>query len=111
MKKNILLLFLFGICMSVNAQNVIEEFKKNHLLAGSQSVVYTVPTCKYTAAPKGYTPFYLSHYGRHGSRFHNGDVYKYTYNHEMYLQPIITQYFIDNKSEIWLLFLIAHSKR
>ena len=32
-------------------------------------------------------------------------------NNESYLQPIITQYFIDNKSEIWLLFLIAHSKR
>ena len=32
-------------------------------------------------------------------------------NQSMYLQPIITQYFIDNKSEIWLLFLIAHSKR
>ena len=31
--------------------------------------------------------------------------------HPKYLQPIITQYFIDNKSEIWLLFLIAHSKR
>ena len=31
--------------------------------------------------------------------------------HPEYLQPIITQYFIDNKSEIWLLFLIAHSKR
>ena len=31
--------------------------------------------------------------------------------HLRYLQPIITQYFIDNKSEIWLLFLIAHSKR
>ena len=31
--------------------------------------------------------------------------------HLWYLQPIITQYFIDNKSEIWLLFLIAHSKR
>ena len=31
--------------------------------------------------------------------------------HFLYLQPIITQYFIDNKSEIWLLFLIAHSKR
>lgn len=30
---------------------------------------------------------------------------------QSYLQPIITQYFIDNKSEIWLLFLIAHSKR
>ena len=33
------------------------------------------------------------------------------YYHPPYLQPIITQYFIDNKSEIWLLFLIAHSKR
>lgn len=33
------------------------------------------------------------------------------YYQESYLQPIITQYFIDNKSEIWLLFLIAHSKR
>ena len=35
----------------------------------------------------------------------------YAQNQLMYLQPIITQYFIDNKSEIWLLFLIAHSKR
>lgn len=34
-----------------------------------------------------------------------------TEKHHKYLQPIITQYFIDNKSEIWLLFLIAHSKR
>lgn len=33
------------------------------------------------------------------------------YKQCQYLQPIITQYFIDNKSEIWLLFLIAHSKR
>ena len=33
------------------------------------------------------------------------------WNQVPYLQPIITQYFIDNKSEIWLLFLIAHSKR
>ena len=37
----------------------------------------------------------------------DGVITKYV----MYLQPIITQYFIDNKSEIWLLFLIAHSKR
>lgn len=28
----------------------------------------------------------------------------------LYLQPIITQYFIDNKSEIWSLPLIVHSK-
>ncbi|MCC2068467.1 hypothetical protein KGH27_13390, partial [Bacteroides faecis] len=37
--------------------------------------------------------------------FVSGDVWAYQ---ALYLQPIITQYFIDNKSEIWLLFLIAH---
>ena len=37
--------------------------------------------------------------------------YKKRVYQNRYLQPIITQYFIDNKSEIWLLFLIAHSKR
>lgn len=31
--------------------------------------------------------------------------------HAQYSQPIITQYFTDNKSEIWSLSLIAHSKR
>lgn len=38
-------------------------------------------------------------------------IVHYLRNQWTYLQPIITQYFIDNKSEIWLLFLIAHSKR
>ena len=41
----------------------------------------------------------------------NEQGFFYSYSLESYLQPIITQYFIDNKSEIWLLFLIAHSKR
>ena len=39
------------------------------------------------------------------------ETWHFTAIHSQYLQPIITQYFIDNKSEIWLLFLIAHSKR
>ena len=39
------------------------------------------------------------------------NIDKYCKLQKVYLQPIITQYFIDNKSEIWLLFLIAHSKR
>ena len=30
--------------------------------------------------------------------------------YKMYLQPIITQYFMCNKSEIWSLSLIVHSK-
>ena len=40
-----------------------------------------------------------------------GAIDTFPQNKYSYLQPIITQYFIDNKSEIWLLFLIAHSKR
>ncbi len=35
---------------------------------------------KYTKAPAGYKPFYISHYGRHGSRYHySADDYKYIY--------------------------------
>ena len=54
----------------------------------------------------------------HKFTFYNGNPSEYgkllvgkTILSFKYLQPIITQYFIDNKSEIWLLFLIAHSKR
>ena len=47
------------------------------------------------------------------SRYHGDFIFAFDNwkDHCPYLQPIITQYFIDNKSEIWLLFLIAHSKR
>lgn len=35
---------------------------------------------KYTKAPAGYKPFYISHYGRHGSRYHySADDYKMIY--------------------------------
>ncbi|MCQ2607193.1 MAG: histidine-type phosphatase [Bacteroidales bacterium] len=36
----------------------------------SNYLAYEKPNEKYTPAPKGYKPFYISHYGRHGSRFH-----------------------------------------
>ena len=36
--------------------------------------------------------------------FHNNYLFLTVFSKDqrMYLQPIITQYFIDNKSEIWL---------
>ena len=58
--------------------------------------------------------FYHYHYSKTFSpkRFMISDsILDGIFLQEQYLQPIITQYFIDNKSEIWLLFLIAHSKR
>lgn len=70
---------------------------------------------------KGTTATIKRNVGEGTATYFNGDeqhVYKLRFiryeeylNHKEYLQPIITQYFIDNKSEIWLLFLIAHSKR
>ena len=36
---------------------------------------YIYTAAKETAAPKGYKPFYISHYGRHGSRYHTGTLY------------------------------------
>lgn len=41
-----------------------------------QTGIYDYP--KLSADPEGYTPFYISHYGRHGSRYHYSlDDYRY----------------------------------
>ena len=48
---------------------------------GSNYYAYPTPTAKYTKAPASYKPFYVSHYGRHGSRFHQpADHYHMLYN-------------------------------
>ena len=43
---------------------------------------YPVPKYSDTKAPKGYTPFYVIHYGRHGSRFLIGSS-RYTHTVDM----------------------------
>ena len=53
----------------VNAQRTREEIKANPNLAANNYRDYPVPTAKLTPAPKGYEPFYISHYARHGSRW------------------------------------------
>ncbi|MBR2237239.1 MAG: histidine-type phosphatase [Prevotella sp.] len=57
--------------MTSTAQTAREEIRKNHWLAGSNYLDYDrqLPDFNYTKAPKGYVPFYFSHYGRHGSRW------------------------------------------
>jgi hypothetical protein len=58
-------------CGSVTAQTAQEEIKANRYLSGSNYLDYDryLPTTPLTAAPKDYEPFYMSHYGRHGSRW------------------------------------------
>lgn len=48
------------------ARQAIDE---NPLLSASNYVAYIAPTKPLSRAPKGYEPFYMSHYGRHGSRW------------------------------------------
>ena len=62
------LLFTFFFS-AARAQQVLEEIRNNKQLAGSNYLAYPGPKKSLTAAPKGYKPFYISHYGRHGSRF------------------------------------------
>ena len=63
------LLTLLCITLSIDAQTAKEEIFENINLAGANYYAYPTPTGKHTAPPKGYAPFYLSHYARHGSRF------------------------------------------
>ena len=67
--KNLLLLASLAFAMPLSAQSPLEDFKRDITLSGSNYVAYRGPQKQLTPAPKGYKPFYLSHYGRHGSRY------------------------------------------
>ena len=64
------IVFCTAVLISM-AQTAREEIKANPWLAGSNYVDYDrqLPGFQYTKPPKGYVPFYFSHYGRHGSRW------------------------------------------
>ena len=72
-----------GFCLAapLNAQVTDEELAKHPEFTSSNYLVYPEPVnIKYTKVPAGYKPFYISHYGRHGSRYHHdSDEYKYIY--------------------------------
>jgi len=54
------------------AQSAYDEIHENVLLSASNYMAYPGPVQRdLTPAPRGYKPFYISHYGRHGSRFHS----------------------------------------
>lgn len=67
--KNLFLLASLVMVMPTTAQTPQEDFKRDITLSGSNYVAYRGPQKELTPAPKGYKPFYLSHYGRHGSRY------------------------------------------
>ena len=72
MIRQLLMILLCGcFALTSSAQTAREEIEANKYLAGSNYLEYNrqMTTQPLTPAPKGYTPFYMSHYGRHGSRW------------------------------------------
>lgn len=70
MKRLILLIAAAAVATAATAQDPHQLLKENPDRYASVHHSYEVPsTIEDTPAPKGYKPFYVSHYGRHGSRY------------------------------------------
>ena len=69
--------------MVLRAQTAAQEIRQNVLCTASNYMAYPGPIQQVlTPAPQGMKPFYISHYGRHGSRFHSKP--------SMYNEPYLT---------------------
>lgn len=72
MKRFFLLIWaVVVVTTSIQAQSIAREtFEKDLRISANNYQAYpdkNLPTL--TSAPKGYTPFFINHYGRHGSRW------------------------------------------
>ena len=75
MKKLLLVLLAAVAVLSASAQSAVETdqalaayIHANHYRTGVNTNPYEFIPVAETPVPKGYEPFYISHYGRHGSR-------------------------------------------
>lgn len=58
-------------CLPLSAQITRDRLKEDLTRAGGLMHSYEFNEISDTKPPKGFKPFYISHYGRHGSRFHH----------------------------------------
>lgn len=56
-------------------QKFIDALKENPARAAVNYQSYEFSEMQLTEAPKGFKPFYISHYSRHGSRYHTSESY------------------------------------
>lgn len=70
MTIRILPLFLLAFALPLGAQTAREEIAADPAKAAGLHYAYPGPQSVETPAPKGFRPFYISHFGRHGSRWH-----------------------------------------
>ena len=66
-------------CTMASAQqaNVLDQLKSDPRKSYGTDYTYSFNAPQLTKAPRGYKPFYISHYGRHGSRYYwNANLYR-----------------------------------
>ena len=68
-----LLTFLLLSCLCAGAQDYADRVRQNKDIAAGVYHPYHYGDLTDTPAPKGYKAFYISHYGRHGCRYHTSD--------------------------------------
>ena len=69
MKRFLIIIMATVVAGAVTAQTARELIMKDSSYALGVYRLYPTQFKEQTAVPKGYKPFYISHYGRHGSRF------------------------------------------
>ena len=82
MKKLLFTAIISLFAITTIAQSVQEDLKRDIRYSASNQMAYPTPTQALTPAPEGYKPFYISHYGRHGSRYLINPK-DYSYPHEV----------------------------
>ena len=79
MKRHLITLFMTILALAAWAQgnSPLDQIKADPWKAYGNDYPYEQKVSKLTKAPKGYKPFYISHYARHGSRYYWSDqLYK-----------------------------------
>ena len=76
MKKLFLLSLLMSLCLGLGAQEeAVRLIAENPDRASNNMHSYEFDPIVDTKAPKGFKPFYISHYGRHGSRYEQNSTF------------------------------------
>ena len=74
--KHLIITLAWLAAVTATAQTTKKEIMADINRTGSNYFAYPGPANKkLTKAPEGYTPFYISHYGRHGSRYMSSNEY------------------------------------
>ena len=76
MKKLFITSLLMAFCLSLGAQEAaVKLFTEDPDRASNNMHSYEFKPIHDTKAPKGFKPFYISHYGRHGSRYEQNSTF------------------------------------